>query len=191
MNALQAKKIVNRVQSGKVYATSYRQTEVEDAFRVLKVELTADHLKPWTDALAVKVVDPVDQAARQEANRQRIAANLAAKAAQRQDRAERIRQAQIRAIRAQPVIAENIQGGELVSPEDVAVAAGRAAFEQVTQTGVVITPLEPETPVPPVSETPNLSGKTVAELRAFAKEKGLKGTSTMKKDEIIALLTNA
>lgn len=44
-----AKKIVQRVQSGDVNRTSYRQDQVEAAFRVMGTPLSADLLKPWTE----------------------------------------------------------------------------------------------------------------------------------------------
>ena len=41
----------------------------------------------------------------------------------------------------------------------------------------------------PTEEKNDLSSKTVAELRSMAKEAGIKGFSTMKKDELISSLS--
>ena len=46
---------------------------------------------------------------------------------------------------------------------------------------------KPKTPKAPVSD--NLSSKTVAELKTLAKEKGIKGYTSLKKAELIEVLT--
>lgn len=199
MQALLAKKIVLRVQSGLATHLSYPRLQVEDAFRVMGATLTAEHLKPWTDQEAKVQEDPAALAARQEANRVRREQTAANLEARRIERTERRKAGVLRSIRLASmrtgVIADHVQGAP-VSAADVAVAAGRAAFEQTMQKGSVPTSIE----ITPVSmgasvEVPEsglaLADLTVDELKEMAKAKGLKGISTKKKADLIAMLTEA
>lgn len=175
-----AKKIVRRVQDGDVNHTSYSRDQVRAAFRVVGVPLTEEHLRPWTDAAKVSV-DPEVLAARTEANRARREATLASLEARRLDRAERRLAAQQKAM---------------------ALAGAREAFKQAMQKGyvgdegedVVIanhvqTDTEEADPVVPEPVVPDYESMTVGDLKSIAKGRGLSGYSSLKKAELIRLLT--
>lgn len=207
-----AKKIVLRVQSGLVSHLTYPRPQVEDAFRVLGLTPTAEHLQPWTDQESRVQEDPEAVAARQEANRIRKEQATATLEARRRERAERrvagaARAAYLTSIRT-GVLADHVQG---VSAADVAVAAGRAAFERTIQAGRVPSHIE-ITPSPAatleevlgndkigismgaqVEEAPEpgqgYANMTVEELKDLAKSQGFKGLSTKKRADLIALLT--
>ena len=204
-----AKKILLRVQSGLVSHLTYPRPQVEDAFRVMGVTLTPELLKPWTDQESRLQEDPEAVAARQEANRIRKEQAIATLEARRRERAERrvagaARAAYLTSIRT-GVLADHVQGSP-VSSVDIAVAAGRAAFEQTRQTGRVpsfieITPAKPDLeellrgdPVgismkAHVAAPSDLEDRPLDELKAMAKAQGIKGLSNRKKAAIIAALT--
>jgi hypothetical protein len=218
MQARLAKKIVLRVQAGLANHLSYPRTQVEDAFRVMGLTPTSKDLLPWdTQAVTKKFrEDPAALAARQEANRVQREQTLARLEIRRKDRVARRKAAQEQAERQKTVgiIADHVQGG--VSASDIAVAAGRAAFEQTMQTGTVPTSIE-ITPDPTpahdmIDQTLSalkeaLATKSVAEvaqdmgmtledmsvdaLKDWCKLKGLKGYSAKKKADLVALLTGA
>lgn len=194
-----AKKIVQRVQSGTATRTSYRKDQVEAAFRVLGVPLTDDLLHPWNQ-VQVKMTSEEMQA-RQEANRlareQRLAALEHRRQARENTRLEAQRKAQALAAARQAfkqameedyhgqtdlnvTIAEHIQEGD----EDVQDVRG-----QLQHAGI----LDDASFSPPEDDAleVSLDDLTVSDLRAKAKEKGLKGYSNLKKDELITLLTGA
>lgn len=212
MKALLAKKIVQKVQSGLVSPLSYPRPQVEDAFRVMGVPLTAELLQPWTDQAKKVQEDPVALAARQDANRLNRERTLALVESRRAERAERRKTATARtaylAALQQGVIAEHVQNAP-VSAVDIAVAAGRAAFQQTMQKGQVPSSIEiqpiPDPPDPylddrvhmtsdgnvVIESAKGLDDLTADQLREMAKAKGLKGISTKKKADLIAMLTEA
>lgn len=192
-----AKKIVQRVQSGDVNRTSYRQDQVEAAFRVMDTPLSADLLKPWTEPRVIE--DPAVVAARVAANQQRRAENLKRIEAARQARVVRIAAARIKAqserdflqslIQTEPEeVPEEVFETDPVSAQEVAVAAAREVFQQTMQKGEVPTAVSIEPVVGDQSE-PDYNTWTVTELRAAVKSRGVKGYSSMTKSELIAILT--
>ena len=198
-----AKKIVQRVQSGDVNRTSYRQDQVEAAFRVMGQTLTPEHLKPWTEARVTE--DPADVAARAAANQQRRAENLKRLEERRQARVVRVTAAKIAAqskrdflqslIQTKPEpkpepeeAPEEVFETEPVSAQEVAVAAAREVFQQTMAKGSVPESVTIE-PVTVTDHTPDYNSLTVAELRALVKKTGLKGYSSMTKPELLAVLT--
>lgn len=182
-----AKKIVQRVQSGDVNRTSYRQDQVEAAFRVMATPLTPELLKPWTERVAQE--DPAEVAARVAANQQRRADNLKRMEATRLARAARIAEAKGRQTYFQSLVgSEPVFETEPVvaTPQDVAVAAAREVFQQTMQKGSIPTAVSIE---PVTEDAPDYNSLTVPELRALVKKAGLKGYSSMTKSELLAALT--
>ncbi len=76
--------------------------------------------------------------------------------------------------------AKKALNGEVVAPKKVEAKAD-AKKEEVKE-------VKKEEKKEVAKETEDLSKKTLAELKALAKDKGIKGYSTMKKDELLASL---
>jgi len=191
-----ARKIVARVQAGQVRFSSYSRTEVEAAFKMEGVALTEEHLKPWTDRATEvqrKIKLAAEYAPLAEAKRRAKDARIVARAKAADEEREKIRLLE----------AEKAQ-------HQVAVLAGREAFKQAMEQGVDELPesVRLETGVPKLDEalkgglplgsitsgldmatTPDYDAMKVGELKALAKERGLHGYSSMKKPDLIALLT--
>ena len=86
---------------------------------------------------------------------------------------------------AKEEIEEAIEKEEVVEEAKAEKTKKPAKKEEVVEE----TPVETEVAVEEVEETEDLSKKTLTELKAMAKEAGMKGYSTMKKDELIASLS--
>jgi len=192
-----AQKIVNRVEEGSATPSSYSVRRVRRAFEQFRIELTEDHLKPWTDHAAEKRAEavwakanrPVAKAKR-AAKQERIKALAGAKQRRREEAKAKDTARRVDELAA---VMESVEGGD--PPENLAVAAGREAFKEAIESGVDEVPesvtLEPaEEPEPKklkADEDP-LDSMTAGDLKKLAKERGLTGYSKMKKAELIDLL---
>ncbi len=192
-----AKKIVNRVQAGTATHASYNRQTVRQAFQQLQVELPDDLLKPWTDH--------EEEVARQK---EQALANAPSAAARREQKAARVqarigkaeaRRERARALQAAKKATEDYkadpeeplwtgqQPGATV--ENIAVAAGREAFNQAIENEIDELPEAVEM-IPDTGEPDNKYAEmSVKALKAECKNRGLKGYSGLKRPELTAMLT--
>lgn len=194
-----AQKIVSRVRAGTATHASYNRQTVRQAFKQLKIELTDDLLKPWVDHDEEVAL----QQAQALANQPTAAARREAKAARIQGR---IAQAEARRLRARALqAAKEATEGYKADPndplwvgqqpgatvEDLAAAAGREAFKQAIENEIDELPeaITPDTPAVDTEGTPDYASMTRDALRVLAKERGHTGYSSMKKDDLINLLS--
>lgn len=185
MRTRSANKIVNRVLSGTVTAQSYPRGIVATAFAQLGVDLTANHLKPWTDADAKKerlkaeaVLQAPKTAARKVAKEERL--RLRAKAAD-------TKRTRIRTLEFERKIKE---------ADETAAAAARDAFDEAIEN------IKTGTPESMADGVPDLGGEfhgagppdttypkmSVKDLKAECKARGLTNYSSLKRPGLTAML---
>jgi hypothetical protein len=197
MRPRQARKIVNRVQSGQVRHSSYSPQLVTEAFAMMGETLTEEHLKPWHDHIAEAKrieAEKLANAPTEEARRKAKAARIAARAQAAEDRRALIRQK------------EAEKAGKAI--HNLAAAAGREAFKQGVENEIDELPesVHLETGLPdldaamaeglpadkifglgkPITTYPEMS---VKDLKAECKARGLKGYSALKREALTAMLT--
>ena len=203
-----AKKIVTRVSQESVSRTSYRRDQVEAAFTVMGQVLPPSLLAPWNDAKVP--VNPQVLADKQLANQAKRAAALEALEADRKRRADR-KEAAIEQNRRRELALEDARetfrqtmAGKGDAPTDAVIGShvqGKSipddAPNEMTVLEAEAKPIRGRTDKVAILDEvahfgdPDYEGMTVSDLKAFAKDKGLSGYSTMKKAEIIALLQSA
>ena len=179
-----AHRIVSRVQTGKVKATSYTREDVTRAFETLKVDLPDGLLKPWDDADAERE----RLKAQREPDAPLVAERKAAKVAKFAEKqaAKDAKAARKQALEAQ----QRADFLERFGPQaQVAAAAGREAFQQAVEGEIDELPesIELEEVVTP-APAPDISGMNRDELRAECKRRGMKGYSSLNKAGLVAKL---
>jgi hypothetical protein len=209
-----AHRIVSRVQTGKVKATSYTREDVIRAFETLKVDMPDALLKPWDDADAERE--------RVKAQREADAPLIAErKAAKETKAAEKRAVKDAKAARKKGLEAQQRADFlERFGPQaQVAAAAGREAFQQAVEGEIDELPesIELEEVVTPAAKEaateagklirdelrrdgreaagvivtelgPAIDGMNRDELRAECKRRKLTRYSSLNKDGLIAML---
>jgi hypothetical protein len=181
-----ASKIVKRVLAGEATHSSYPLSQVKRAFAMRKVELTEEHMRPWTEHQA--------EQARLAKEREEMAPTWEARRKARDERT----QARIKAKEEHRKLIAQKEAERLAAAEAqqvVAVEAAKAAFKEAVANEVDELPESVEMTTEDMAASvdknpePDYASMTVGDLKALAKERGLLGYSGMKKADLIDLLS--